>query len=438
MAQWLGDDFSWNRPLSRRRGGPTRLGGLQLYYDFNWDDIFPDGRAQFRNGQCLAELVRADCPINKIPALLLTTQDDVEEGPIETDSHFVVVLNLPRYLASATADAAASYYAHSVGSGITGLAHLHDLAARPDVIDAVVDHALDVEHIAAWASSHEDRIEQLRRIAGVVEDPDRVTADLAKGIGALNVLENLDADVIHAIEGLLGQDLDREARLRFLRALTADPTGRSLTSDVLGERIADRLRDARAIADAYSALLKDPHSGETDLQQFVEKSPWLLGLDYISVRARRALPRGEMDFILERYDGFYDLLELKDPHDPIIEAVDEADGVPPPASAYGLSRSLSQALAQVQVYRETLMTGGEVLDTLYGLRGTREPRVIIVIGQGKSLPAHRASVLRGINRTLHRMEIVPYDVLADRMRTILDNIERHLLVPESDESRRVA
>jgi hypothetical protein len=37
-----------------------------------------------------------------------------------------------------------------------------------------------------------------------------------------------------------------------------------------------------------------------------------------------------MDFILERYDGFHDLLELKGRQDPIIIAPDEVDGPPAP------------------------------------------------------------------------------------------------------------
>jgi hypothetical protein len=133
-----------------------------------------------------------------------------------------------------------------------------------------------------------------------------------------------------------------------------------------------------------------------------------------------------MDFIMERYDGYHDLLELKSPQDSIVNAPDAVDGMPPPANAYALSPDLAQALAQVHVYRDTLSTDTDAVDRLYGLRNTRDPRVIIVIGQAKPLPDHRLRVLRELNLSLHRVEVVPYDVIAKRARTILDNVELHL------------
>jgi Domain of unknown function (DUF4263) len=421
--------IDWDRPLEHRRGSPNRLDGIDLYYDFAWRDVFRDERAQFRHGKALALLVRDECPEGKVPALLLTTRDEMDERTIETDSEYVVVVNLPRYLAQATADAAVSYYAYRTGSAITRIAQLRELASHPEVINAVMERELDLEHIAAWASSRPDGIAQLRGIAGVGDDM-RGTVDLPSAIAALRALGTLDAEIVAAIADLLGDETDRDARLQFLRALTVDRMGRYVTSEVIGQRITERLGDARSVAQDYSDLLDDQLTTETHLQAFIEEHPWLLGLDYAHVRPRRLLPRGAMDFIMERYDGYHDLLELKSPQDPIIVAPNEVDGVPPAASAYALSPNLAQALAQVHVYRDTLTSDPGVVDRLYGLRNTRDPRVIIVIGQVGPLPDHRRRVLREVNLSLHRVEIVPYDVLAARARTILDNVERHLTVTE--------
>jgi hypothetical protein len=107
----------WDPPLKKRRGSAIRLCGLDVYYDFDWLTLFPDRRAQFKHGQALAQRVRSECPEGKRPALLLTTRDDVDERPIEAESDYIVVVNLPRYLAEATADAAVSYWAREVGLG---------------------------------------------------------------------------------------------------------------------------------------------------------------------------------------------------------------------------------------------------------------------------------------------------------------------------------
>jgi len=257
-----------------------------------------------------------------------------------------------------------------------------------------------------------------------VADVGQAPADVGAVAAALQALGGLDAEIIAAIESVLGRVEDREAKLAFLRALTADRLGRYVTSEVLGQRISERLGDARDVADRYARLVDDPQSTETHLQGFIEEHPWLLGLDYAQVRPRRLLPRGQMDFILERYDGYHDLLELKSPQDPIVSAPAAVDGVPPVASSFALSPDLAQALAQVHVYRDTM--SADVVDRLYGLRNTRDPRIIIVIGRAGPLPDHRGRVLRELNLSLHRVEIVPYDVLASRARTILDNVERHL------------
>jgi Shedu protein SduA, C-terminal len=430
MAITLDDDFPWDRPLKHRMGSPKRLDGIDLYTDCSlWADLFPDGRAQFKNGKALAELVKKDCPRSKTPALLLTRRD-VEQQPIETDTHYVAVVNLPEYLAQATPNAAVSYYARFLGPGITGAARLHQLAARADVIDAVVTRELNKEHIAAWALTAE-RLQELREIAGV-DDSTRSRPHPADIAAAVQALGSLDADLVNEIAALVGREVDPAARLRLLRALTDDRSGRKAAGEVLGQRIVDRLADLRAVANEYAALLDDPDSGETALQKFIEKNPWLLGLDYVKMRPRRALPRGEMDFILERYDGFHDLLELKKPHDPIIDAPDEVDGMPPAANKYGLSDDLAQALAQVHVYRDTLTTDPEIADRLYGLQGARDPRLFIVIGQVKALRSHRARVLRELNLSLHRVEIVPYDVLADRANAVLDNVQQYLAASQQE------
>lgn len=418
---------SWDPPLKTRRGSPKRLNGVKIYYDFDWREIFPSRRRAFRGGQSLTRLVKDDCPDGLTPVLLLTIRDGVEEEAFETDTEYVVVVAVKRYLSEAKPDVAASYYARSFGSGITGLKHLHDVASNPNVIAAVVDREL-----ADWARGHKDRISELQRIAGVDEES-RAVADLPSVIATLGDMAELDAEIIEALEGLFAGDVDRDVAVQFLRAVTAQRTGRYVASEVLGQRIDDRLDDVRDVAAAYSDLLGDPDSTETDLQAFIEQNPWLLGLEYVGVRPRKALPRGAMDFILERYDGFHDLLELKSPQDPIVLAPDAVDDVPPAAHEFALSPDLAQGLAQVHVYRDVLSADEAVVSKLYGLRNTRDPRVFIVIGQSASLPSHRGRVLRDLNLTLHRMEVVPYDVLAQRAETMLNNVERHLSASMTEE-----
>lgn len=417
------DELDWDRTLQHHRGAATRLAGIDVYHEFDWRDFFPDERAQFRNGQCLARRILRDCPEGKAPALLLTDRDDIEEGARQTASHYVVVLNLPRYLELAEGDAAVSYLARTLGTGITRLRDLRSLAdAQPDELRALINLRLEASDIAAWADGDVTRLAALRAIVAEDTSPE---ADAAQAVAVLRALGRLDAEVVTAIANLLERDVDRETRLQLLRALTDDQAGRYVAGEVLGERTSDRLADARIATAEYAALLEDPAASETDLQGFLERNPWLLGLDYSRTLARRPILRGTVDFILARFDGFHDLLELKSPQDPIIVAPELQDA-PPSASSYTLSRDLAQALAQVHVYRDALRHD-QVADEWFGLPHSRDPRVIVVIGKADSMSADCGRVLRELNRSLHRVEIVPYDILGKRANAVLDNVDRYLI-----------
>jgi hypothetical protein len=162
------------------------------------------------------------------------------------------------------------------------------------------------------------------------------------------------------------------------------------------------------------------------MQDYIEANPWLLGLDYAAIRARARGPSGATDFLLERFDGFHDLLELKSPQDPIVRGPAVAAGGPaPPPHEYALSGTVAQALAQALVYRDRLTRYAEAAEELFGLPQTRDPRLLIVVGRVEQLPADRRRVLAELNKSLHRIEVVPYDVLALRATASLDNVESY-------------
>ena len=417
--------LEWDPPLRYRQGSYTFLDHIDVYYDFTWSAVCGHDRAQFKNGQSLARLARENCPEGKTPALLLTARDDVPQHPVTTDSHFFLVVNLPRYLAQATGNAAVSYYAAPLMTGIAEMAHLHDLASQPGVLEAV----LTVERVAEWAVRDPERREQLRVALGsdTTTGSDVDIPDLVATLGGLDDLE-LDSDSVAALASLFGSGADRERRLAMLRAVTEDAAGRYLTSEVLAERTVDRIADARGAMAAYQALLDDPDTGETAMQAFIEKNLWLLGFDYAKMVPQQRVLGGTIDFILERVDGFQDVLELKDPQDPIITVQNSGIGsAAPPPSAYALSRSLAQALGQAHAYRDRLTRHAEALEDLLGLPLSRDPRLIIIIGRADRLPEHAQRVLKELNKSLHRVEVVPYDVLARRADAVLDNIEKYLV-----------
>jgi hypothetical protein len=432
LSSALTTQLEWEPPLRYRRGARQRLRGIALFYDFPWNRYFPDRRAQFVNGQSLADQVIRDCPASLRPALLLTARDDVEEGARLTDHYYVMVVNLPRYLKSAEANAAAAYLAARLGRGITRAKRFSEVteAGGSELAEWLGDR-LDADVLSRWAGENRERVELLRAVAAQAAVADdiatKTTTDVARAVTALETLEVLDPEIAQAISELVTPETDPAARLELLRALTSDVDGRYATSEVLNERAHDRLADAREAADKFEELLAT--AGETELQAFLELHPWLLGLDYAEVRPRQRVPRGAVDFLLERFDGFHDLLELKSPDDAIFETHGKVE-IPSPSS-YRLSRPLSLALAQVHGYRD-ILRHEEVTAELFGLPHTREPRITILIGRVSKATKSETRLLSEVNRSLHRVEIVPFDVLARKARATLENVERYLLAADRE------
>jgi hypothetical protein len=411
----------WSHPLFHRVGGPTRLCGIDVFHEFAWTDVFADNRSQFPNGQRLAERICSDCPDGMEPTLLLTVRSDEEERAHEIDGRYVVVINANRYLELASADPAVSYFAGRLGSISRASAQSHIADASAAEVQQLLEVHLTAETLRAWAEADQTRLDNVREVFG---SSGPWPSSLADGLRAIESVQDLDEEVLGALLELCSREPDPGIRLEILSALTRDAAGRRDAGEVLGQRAADRSADARLAVEEYNQLL-ETGAGETRLQSCIEAYPWLLGLEYTAIRPRVELPRGAMDFLAERFDGVHDLLELKSPQDRIIAARPGRRGAPSSASKHSLSRPLAIALAQVHIYRGTLTTGSELMEQ-YGLHQTRDPRAMVVIGRAGQLTNFETGILRELNKSLHRVEIVPYDLIGQRASVILDNVERYL------------
>jgi hypothetical protein len=291
-ADAMRTELDWDLPLRYRRGARQRLRGIDVFYDFPWTRHFPDRRAQFVNGQCLADQVLEDCPDGKRPALLLTDREE-EEGARETDGSYVMVVNLPRYLETAYGNAAAAYLAQRLGRGITRAKSFSEATeADAEELARWLGNRLTADVLARWAGDNEERLELLRTIGTPEvgeEADDQSGSDVTRALAALEALEALDPQIAEAIAALVTTETDIAARTELLWALTNDREGRIATGETLHARASERLDDAREAAEQFDRLLKN--GTETDVQHFLESHPWLLGLDYAYPSAPANPPR---------------------------------------------------------------------------------------------------------------------------------------------------
>ena len=262
----------WDEPLHHLRGG-ERLAGLDVFFDFRWEDVFGHGRATFPGGQSLARLIRTECSPDMIPTLLLTNRAEANDEPLETpDSRWVVIVRIQDYLQEATPDPARSYYGVRIGPRLAAAKELRALATRADVIRAVVEFGLTIDDIEFWASLGEGRHQELdtlpRPDGGVA-----ATADLRQVVDALRGIEGLDPEIVDALKDFLRNNPDLLAM--FLRSDVDAPDIVALAHrrDVL-VRFESLLYDD---ADFDAAQESVGGSAEKVWQDFIEANPWVIG-----------------------------------------------------------------------------------------------------------------------------------------------------------------
>jgi len=295
------------------------------------------------------------------------------------------------------------------------------------VLSAFLEKPEGSEAFVAWAKSHHERFEAIVALLEASVSPSPLQLDPVRIAEALAALQEVDGRLISAIASLLKHTADDEGKLAIVEALHSDAAGRRAVRVVTGLQIADRIADTRKIAGEYMEKLEKSTTGETDIQSFIKQHPWLLGLEYTRVRSHPTIPRGQLDFLLERYDGFHDLLELKDPQDPIVEGPEVMEGEPPPpASAYRFSKAVAQGLAQAHLYRATMIHNERTIEQEHGIKNSRDPWLFIVVGRLDALDTRKRLALAELNRSLHRVQIIPFDALSRRIEVLLSRLEGHL------------
>ena len=387
---------AWDPALSQRPGSPTRLAGLQVYYDFDWPGLIGHDTAQFRNGQDLAESVIEACPDGRTPCLLLTIDDDADDGPLHTDDlNYVFVVRIHRYLKEAYAGAAGSYLMRQFGvNSISMVREVRKAVADPRRQDEILELSADREGLTRWAERKAGRHAMLQEIGFARSFTSVAIGEDAPNLGTVvgNWIESEGLDVARAVANELGRTPEGRRAIAMV-----DPA----------PNLAD---DVEIAVEGYRELLTKQGASETDFHNYLRKHPLLLGLEYAEVMSRVKLAKAELDFVVRRHDGYRDVLELKGPGEPIIVFDGGEEAYP---SAYSLAPKLARALAQVQLYKERIATSSRDDRELYGV--TRDPRITIVIGRDSDLPNDTArKILRQLNVTLHRTRVLPYDILAKR------------------------
>jgi hypothetical protein len=116
-------------------------------------------------------------------------------------------------------------------------------------------------------------------------------------------------------------------------------------------------------------------------------------------------------------------MELKSPNHHIVMSTSEGATASSPTQ-FRLSPELSNASAQVNRYLFILDRDNQFLANEYGMQNTKHPKAFILIGKSSSCSQSEIETLQQLNKSLHRIEILPFDTLIVKCDAMLAYLER--------------
>jgi len=208
-----------------------------------------------------------------------------------------------------------------------------------------------------------------------------------------------------------------------VRALFASPDRGAVvdyivTYDILPEdllRALDHRRKMQAVETLETMLARD--LVESNWQRFFKEEDWILGSEFVRMLDEREIDVDHIaDYLMQAYDGFLDLIEIKRPGGSMrfwAEALDHGHHVP--------HSDLTKAMTQAQRYIYEVEREANSIKTLDRLGGVKavKPRCTLIFGRSYDWSPVQTEAYRILNASHHNLSILSYDHVLERARRML-------------------
>lgn len=191
-----------------------------------------------------------------------------------------------------------------------------------------------------------------------------------------------------------------------------------LENDVIPEELAVGLRQAqrnRAVQEFKSMLAQNLLEGAW--QKWFEANSWVLGSQFVRIVEERHIDTENIsDFLMEAYDGFLDVVEIKRPGGSLqfwASTLDHGNYIP----SNDLIKAITQASRYIyEVEREA--NSVKFLERV-GRVKTVKPRCILVFGRSADWNDKQAEAYRIMNAGFHNLTVLTYDHVLTRAHRIV-------------------
>jgi hypothetical protein len=221
---------------------------------------------------------------------------------------------------------------------------------------------------------------------------------------------------------VLGEDVS-DVEVEQVRALFSDPDRAKVVdflvdNEVLPEDLLHAL-DFRRKSDAVRQLeeMLQRDLVESNWQRFFEREDWILGSDFVRMLDEREIDVDHIaDYLMQAYDGFLDLIEIKRPGGSMrfwADSLDHGHHVP--------HSDLTKAITQAQRYIYEVEREANSLKTLERLGGVKavKPRCTLIYGRSHDWGPEQTVAYRILNASQHSLSILTYDHVLERARRML-------------------
>lgn len=214
-----------------------------------------------------------------------------------------------------------------------------------------------------------------------------------------------------------------ESNAQQIKALFSLPDKKSLISFVLSNNVIPEelelglLHAKRLKAIGVFNSMLNSNLVESNWQKWFEKNSWVLGSDFVRILDERSIDiQNITDFLMEAYDGFLDIIEIKRPEGGMhfwAGSMDHGNYVP----STGLIKAVTQASSYIyEVEREA--NSNKFLERVDGVK-TIKPRCILIFGRSHNWNGKQVEAFRILNSGYHNLTIMTYDHVLERAKRIL-------------------
>lgn len=146
---------------------------------------------------------------------------------------------------------------------------------------------------------------------------------------------------------------------------------------------------------------------EKEWQKWFQNNSWVLGSQFVQVLDERSIDtQNKSDFLMEAYDGFLDIVEIKRPSANLPfwhSSKDHGNYIPSSA----LIKAITQASKYIyEVERE--MDSEKFCERVGGVKIVK-PRCVLIFGKSNNWDAEQIKASRILNASYHNLTILSYD-----------------------------